>query len=76
MQRRLRNACMATGVKPFTLQERRVLGTAFMITGGAPLEKTADYTNVKKTDWFFWYNRVLKELDDSTVDYSHLKINW
>lgn len=76
LQQRLRNACDACGVHPFTLNKLLILGTTLMIKGGAPLDKIAEHINVKKKDWFFRYNRVVKELDTSAVDYIHLKLIW
>lgn len=47
-----------------------------MLKEGAPLGKVAEHVNVKNVSWFFRYNRVIESLDDSPVDYSHLKIVW
>lgn len=76
LQSRLRQACLSCQVKPFTYHDLRILSQALMIKEGAPLEKLAEHVNVKKVDWFFRYNRIVKSLDDSPVDYSHLKIVW
>lgn len=74
LQLRLSNACKECGVPTFTMNKLRVLGTTLMIKGGAPLDKVAEHINVKKKDWFFRYGRIVKELNDSAVDYIHLKI--
>lgn len=74
IQLRLSNACKECGVPSFTMNKLRILGTTLMIKGGAPLDKVAEHINVKKKDWFFRYNRVVKELGNSAVDYIHLKI--
>lgn len=74
LQNWLRSACIASGVEPFTLNQLRVLSVSHMLKCGVPEEKVADYINVKGTAWFFRYNRVVKELDDSAVDYTHIKI--
>lgn len=76
LQNRLLSACKACDVIPFTMLGLRVLGTTLMLKGDAPLDKVAEHINVKKKDWFFRYNRVVKELDNSAVDYIHLKIVW
>ena len=76
IQQRLREACKVCGVPAFTMNKLRVLGTALMIKGNAPLDKVAEHINVKKLDWFYRYNRVVKELDTSAVDYIHLHIVW
>ena len=47
-----------------------------MIKEGTPLNKLADHVNVKNLNWFFRYDRVIETLDDSAVDYSHIKIIW
>ena len=74
LQYRMREACKECGTSMFTLNELRILGTALMIKGGAPLDKIAEHINVKKEEWFYRYKRVVKELDNSAVDYIHLKI--
>lgn len=74
LQHRMREACKECDISMFTLNELRVLGTALMIKGNAPLDKIAEHINVKKSDWFYRYNRVVKELDTSAVDYIHLKV--
>lgn len=76
LQNRLREACLACQVTPFTYNDLRNLSQALMIKEGAPLDKLAEHINVKNMSWFFRYNRVVEELDDSAVDYSHLKIVW
>lgn len=76
LQNRLREACLACGVTPFTYNDLRNLSQALMIKEGAPLDKLAEHINVKNMSWFFRYNRVVEALDDSAVDYSHLKIVW
>lgn len=76
LQNRLRQACLSCHIKPFTYNDLRTLSQAIMIKDGAPLERIAQQINVKKLDWFFRYNRVVKELEDSAVDYMHIKINW
>lgn len=76
LQSRLLNACKDCGVVPFTMFGLRVLGTTLMLKGGAPLGKVAEHINVKQQNWFFRYSRVVKEFDDSAVDYMHLKISW
>lgn len=76
LQHRLREACKECGIPMFTMNKLRVLGITFMIKGDAPLDKVAEHINVKKKDWFFRYNRVVKELDNSAVDYMHLRIVW
>ena len=74
LQNWLRSACLASEVKPFTLNQLRVLSVAHMLKSKVPEQKVADYINVKGTAWFFRYNRVVKELEDSAVDYTHIKI--
>lgn len=74
LQNWLRNACISSNVPPFTLNQLRVLSVAHMLKCGVPEQKVADYMNVKGTAWFFRYNRVVKELEDSAVDYTHIKI--
>lgn len=74
LQNWLRDACIATNVKPFTLNQLRILSVAHMLKCGVPEEKVAEYMNVKGTAWFFRYNRVVKELEDTAVDYTHIKI--
>lgn len=76
LQNRLREACLACQVTPFTYNDLRNLSQTLMIKEGAPLDKLAEHINVKNMSWFFRYNRVVEELDDSAVDYSHLKIVW
>lgn len=76
LQNRLREACLACGVAPFTYNDLRNLSQALMIKEGAPLDKLAEHINVKQLGWFFRYNRVVEALDDSAVDYSHLRIVW
>ncbi len=76
LQNRLREACLACEVKPFTYNDLRILSQALMLKEGAPLGKLAEHINVKNMSWFFRYNRVIESLDDSPVDYSHLKIVW
>ncbi|MDO4324503.1 MAG: tyrosine-type recombinase/integrase [bacterium] len=76
LQNRLRDACLACDVKPFTMNHLRTLSTAFMMKEGAPPDKIAEYINIKNQDWFFRYDRVVEELKDSAVDYTHLKIVW
>lgn len=76
LQNRLRDACLACEVKPFTMNHLRTLSTAFMMKEGAPPDKIAEYINIKNQDWFFRYDRVVEELKDSAVDYTHLKIVW
>ena len=76
LQNRLRDACLACQVKPFTMNHLRTLSTAFMMKEGAPPDKIAEYINIKNQDWFFRYDRVVEELKDSAVDYTHLKIVW
>lgn len=76
LQNRLRDACLACNVTPFTYNDLRTLSQALMIKEGAPLGKLAEHINVKNMSWFFRYNRVVEALDDSAVDYSHLKIVW
>ncbi len=74
LQNWLRSACISCNIKPFTLNQLRVLSVAHMLKSGAPEKKIAEYINVKGTAWFFRYNRVVKELEDSAVDYTHIKI--
>lgn len=76
LQNRLREACLACDVKPFNYNDLRTLSQAIMLKEGAPLCKLAEHVNVKNLGWFFRYNRVVESLDDSPVDYSHLKIVW
>lgn len=76
LQNRLREACLACEVTPFTYNDLRNLSQTLMIKEGAPLDKLAEHINVKQMNWFFRYNRVVEALDDSAVDYSHLKIVW
>lgn len=76
LQNRLREACLACEIEPFTYNDLRILSQALMIKEGAPLDKLADHINVKDVNWFFRYNRVVEALDDSAVDYSHLRIVW
>lgn len=74
LQMRLREACLACQISPFTMNELRTLGIALMLKGGASVSQAAAYTGTKNTDWFFRYNRLVTELDDSAADYSHLRI--
>ncbi|GEM_PF-4096686 len=74
LQNWLRSACLACDVEPFTLNQLRVISVSHMLKSGAPEKKIAEYINVKGTAWFFRYNRVVKELEDSAVDYTHIKI--
>lgn len=76
LQNRLRDACLACDVQPFTFNDLRHLSQALMIKEGVPLNKLAEHIDVKNVNWFFRYNRVIETLDDSAVDYSHLKIVW
>lgn len=76
LQNRLREACLACNVKPFTYNDLRILSQALMLKEGAPLGKLAEHVNLKNVSWFFRYNRVVESLKDSPVDYSHLKIVW
>lgn len=76
LQNRLHEACTACGVKPFTYNDLRIVSQALMIKGGAPLDKVAEHINVKTISWFFRYDRVVKSLSDSPVDYTHLKVVW
>lgn len=76
LQNRLRDACLACAIEPFTYNDLRHLSQALMIKEGTPLNKLADHVNVKNLNWFFRYDRVIEILDDSAVDYSHIKIIW
>ena len=76
LQNRLHEACTACGVKPFTYNDLRIVSQALMIKDGAPLDKVAEHINVKTMSWFFRYDRVVKSLSDSPVDYTHLKVVW
>lgn len=76
LQNRLREACLICEVQPFTYNDLRHLSQVLMIKEGAPLNKLAEHIDVKNLNWFFRYNRVVEALDDSAVDYSHLKIIW
>lgn len=76
LQNRLHEACVACGVKPFTYNDLRVLSQVFMIKDGAPLEKIAEYVDIKNMSWFFRYNRVVEAFTDSPVDCVHLKVEW
>lgn len=76
LQNRLHDACLACKVPLFTYNDLRNLSQALMIKEGAPLGKLAEHINVKNMSWFFRYNRVVEALNDSAVDYSHLKIVW
>lgn len=76
LQNRLHEACFSCKINPFTYNDLRTLSQAIMIKDGAPLAKIAEQTNLKKLDWFFRYNRVVKELEDSAVDYMHIKVVW
>lgn len=76
LQNRLREACLACNVTPFTYNDLRTLSQALLIKEGAPLGKLAEHINVKNMSWFFRYNRVVEALDDSAVDYSHIRIVW
>ena len=76
LQNRLRDACLACDVQPFTYNDLRLLSQALMIKEGVPINKLAEHIDVKNVNWFFRYNRVVEALDDSAVDYSHLKIVW
>ncbi len=76
LQNRLHEACLACEIPPFTYNDLRTLSQAILIKDGAPLDKVAEHTNIKKLDWFFRYNRVVKELEDSAVDYAHIKVLW
>lgn len=77
LQSRLQAACKACGgriEKPFTFNGLRVLGTTLMLKKGAPASKVMEYTYTESDYWIMRYNKVIKELDDSPVDYVHLKI--
>lgn len=74
LQNRLRTACLTCGIEPFTFNSLRNLGTTYMIKGGATLEKVAYCLDVKERKWFFRYDRVVRELEDAAVDYSHIRI--
>lgn len=74
LQDRLHKACLDCGITPMSFNELRVLSIAYMIQGGAALDKVAAYTNMKKTDWLFRYNRVVAEISDAACDYSHIRI--
>lgn len=76
LQNRLHEACISCGVKPFTYNDLRTLSQALMIKDGAPLHKIAEHVNVKTMSWFFRYDRVVESLEDSPVDYTHIKIVW
>lgn len=76
LQNRLQEACSNCDIKPFTYNKLRTLSESYMIKAGAPLQKIAEYTNTKKTDWFFRYDKVVEELEDSAVDYVHIKVVW
>lgn len=76
LQNRLRDACLNCGVKPFTMNHLRTLSTAYMMKEGAPPDKIAEYIHIKNQDWFFRYDRVVEELKDAAVDYTHIKIIW
>lgn len=76
LQNRLHDACTQCHIPLFTYNDLRTLSQAIMIKDGAPVDKIAKQTNVKKTDWFFRYNRVVNELENAAVDYSHIKIAW
>lgn len=76
LQNRLQEACSHCEIKPFTYNKLRTLSEAYMIKLGAPLNQVATYTDTKKTDWFFRYDRIVKELEDSAVDYVHIKVEW
>lgn len=76
LQNRLQDACLNCDIKPFTFNKLRTLSEAYMIKSKASLSQVAEYTNTKKTDWFFRYDRVVKELEDSAVDYVHIKVVW
>ncbi|XBX10636.1 tyrosine-type recombinase/integrase (plasmid) [Enterocloster clostridioformis] len=77
LQSRLQLACKACGEKignSFTFNGLRVLGTTLMLKKGAPVQKVMEYTYTESDYWIMRYNKVIKELDDSPVDYVHLKI--
>lgn len=74
LQMRLREACLACRIPVFTMHDLRTLGIAMMLRGGASVSQAAAYTGARNTDWFFRYNRIVAELDDSAADYSHLRI--
>lgn len=76
LQMKLRQACVDCEVSPFSMNDLRVLSTAMMIKEGASPDKIAEYIHIKNKDWFFRYDRVVEELNDAAVDYSHLKIVW
>lgn len=76
LQNRLHDACLASGVKPFTYNDLRTLSQAIMLRDGAPLDKVAEYVNVKNLSWFFRYNRVVEAFKNVPVDYMHIKIVW
>lgn len=74
LYQRLREACKECGISQITIRKLNILGTTLMIKGGAPLDKVAEHINVKNKYWFFRYNRVVKELEKSAVDYIHFKL--
>lgn len=76
LQNRLLNTCNACNVKPFTFNALRTLSISYMLKGGAPAEKVAEYIDVKGLDWFFRYNRIIEELNNAACDYSHIKVVW
>ena len=77
LQTRLQMACKACDEKienAITFNGLRVLGITLMLKKGASVKKVLDYTYTESDDWIMRYNIVIKELDDSPVDYVHLKI--
>lgn len=74
LQNRLRVACLDCGIDPFCFNDLRILSIAYILKGGASLDQVASYTNMKKKDWLFRYNRVVSEIGDAACDYSHIRI--
>lgn len=76
LQYHLHEACLACKGRVFTFNDLRTLSQVIMLKNGAPVSEVAKYVDVKKTDWFYKYNRVVEEFQNAAVDYTHIKIEW
>lgn len=75
LQQTLKDACIASGVAPFTINQLRTLSIAHMFAGGAKAEDVARH-NGSLDRWFFRLERVIKDIDKDPVRYNHISIRW
>ena len=75
LQQTLKDACIASGVAPFTINQLRTLSIAQMFAGGAKAEDVANH-NGSLDRWFFRLERVIKDIDKDPVRYNHISIRW